>query len=54
MPARRGLRQVLARVSRMSAHEVAVRLAQEVNKYADAALARLGFAPLAQPLALNP
>lgn len=54
MPSRRGVRQVLARVSRMSAHEAGVRLAQELNKHADAARARLGFAPLTQRLARNP
>ena len=54
MPAPRGLRQVWARVSRMSAHEIGVRLAQELNKHADAARARLGFAPLKQSLARNP
>jgi hypothetical protein len=54
MPARRGVRQLLARVSRMSAHEVGVRVAQEVNKRLDATRARLGFSPLKQALARGP
>lgn len=54
MPARRGVRQVLARVSRMSAHEAWVRAAQELNKRLDAARARLGFSPLKQALTRTP
>lgn len=54
MPAGPGLRQVAARVSRMSAHEIRVRLAQELNKRADAARACLGFAPLKQALSRDP